>query len=162
MCLLLSFVQTLSLRQNLIKKIENLDSLSSLRELDLYDNQIRKLENLHHLTELEWVFKPVLIWVLCGCRKSLIWRVCRARCLCKSVCLITGSLMFPLTFWGRWKGWSSWPGWRNFFCFTTKLATLPTWTTSHVWRCSSWAQIASGYSWKGLWGEANAEKKQLY
>lgn len=46
-------LQTLSLRQNLIKKIENLDSLTSLRELDLYDNQIRKLENLHHLTELE-------------------------------------------------------------------------------------------------------------
>lgn len=48
-----SFTQTLSLRQNLIKKIENLDSLTSLRELDLYDNQIRKLENLHQLTELE-------------------------------------------------------------------------------------------------------------
>ncbi len=47
------FLQTLSLRQNLIKKIENLDSLTSLRELDLYDNQVRKLENLHHLTELE-------------------------------------------------------------------------------------------------------------
>lgn len=47
------FTQTLSLRQNLIKKIENLDSLSALRELDFYDNQIRKLENLHNLTELE-------------------------------------------------------------------------------------------------------------
>lgn len=45
--------QTLSLRQNLIKKIENLDSLSSLWELDLYDNQIRKLENLNKLTQLE-------------------------------------------------------------------------------------------------------------
>lgn len=55
-----SFLQTLSLRQNLIKKIENLDSLTSLRELDLYDNQIRKLENLHHLPELEYVFEPVL------------------------------------------------------------------------------------------------------
>lgn len=51
--LLSSFTQTLSLRQNLIKKIENLDSLASLRELDLYDNQIRKLENLQQLTELE-------------------------------------------------------------------------------------------------------------
>lgn len=50
---LLSSTQTLSLRQNLIKKIENLDSLTSLRELDLYDNQIRKLENLQQLTELE-------------------------------------------------------------------------------------------------------------
>lgn len=45
--------QTLSLRQNLIKRIENLESLVSLRELDLYDNQIRKLENLDALTELE-------------------------------------------------------------------------------------------------------------
>lgn len=50
---LLSSTQTLSLRQNLIKKIENLESLTSLRELDLYDNQIRKLENLQQLTELE-------------------------------------------------------------------------------------------------------------
>lgn len=49
----LFLIQTLSLRQNLIKNIENLDSLTSLRELDLYDNQIRKLENLQHLTELE-------------------------------------------------------------------------------------------------------------
>ena len=45
--------QTLSLRQNLIKCVENLESLVSLRELDLYDNQIRKLENLDALTELE-------------------------------------------------------------------------------------------------------------
>lgn len=45
--------QTISLRQNLIKQIENLESLVSLRELDLYDNQIRKLENLQTLTELE-------------------------------------------------------------------------------------------------------------
>lgn len=45
--------QTISLRQNLIKRIENLDSLVSLKELDLYDNQIRKLENLQALTELE-------------------------------------------------------------------------------------------------------------
>lgn len=51
--LLLSSTQTLSLRQNLIKKIENLDSLASLRELDLYDNQIRRLENLQQLTALE-------------------------------------------------------------------------------------------------------------
>lgn len=51
--LILLFVQTLSLRQNLIKKIENLESLSSLQELDLYDNQIRKLENLQTLTEIE-------------------------------------------------------------------------------------------------------------
>lgn len=46
-------IQTLSLRQNLIKKIENLESLTSLRELDLYDNQIRKLESLSNLKDLE-------------------------------------------------------------------------------------------------------------
>lgn len=51
--MLLWVTQTLSLRQNLLKKIENLDSLTSLRELDLYDNQIRRLENLHHLVQLE-------------------------------------------------------------------------------------------------------------
>lgn len=45
--------QTLCLRQNLIKCIENLEELQSLRELDLYDNQIKKIENLEALTELE-------------------------------------------------------------------------------------------------------------
>lgn len=45
--------QTLCLRQNLIKCIENLEELNSLRELDLYDNQIKKIENLDTLTELE-------------------------------------------------------------------------------------------------------------
>jgi protein phosphatase 1 regulatory subunit 7 len=37
----------------LIKCIENLEGLQSLRELDLYDNQIRRIENLDALTELE-------------------------------------------------------------------------------------------------------------
>ncbi|XP_027996624.2 protein phosphatase 1 regulatory subunit 7 isoform X3 [Eptesicus fuscus] len=46
-------VKTLCLRQNLIKCIENLEELHSLRELDLYDNQIKKIENLDTLTELE-------------------------------------------------------------------------------------------------------------
>lgn len=46
-------LQTLCLRQNLIKCIENLDELRGLRELDLYDNQIKKIENLESLTELE-------------------------------------------------------------------------------------------------------------
>lgn len=45
--------QTLCLRQNLIKCIENLEALHGLRELDLYDNQIKKIENLDALTELE-------------------------------------------------------------------------------------------------------------
>ncbi|XP_050821343.1 anoctamin-7 isoform X5 [Gopherus flavomarginatus] len=46
-------VKTLCLRQNLVKCIENLEQLQTLRELDLYDNQIRKIENLEALTDLE-------------------------------------------------------------------------------------------------------------
>ncbi|XP_072474911.1 protein phosphatase 1 regulatory subunit 7 isoform X2 [Notamacropus eugenii] len=46
-------VKTLCLRQNLIKCIENLEELQSLRELDLYDNQIKKIENLEALKDLE-------------------------------------------------------------------------------------------------------------
>lgn len=49
----LPILQSLCLRQNLIKCIENLEELQSLRELDLYDNQIKKIENLEALTELE-------------------------------------------------------------------------------------------------------------
>lgn len=54
LCQLSFFIpQTLCLRQNLIKCIENLEELQSLRELDLYDNQIKKIENLEALTQLE-------------------------------------------------------------------------------------------------------------
>lgn len=54
LCQLSFFIpQTLCLRQNLIKYIENLEELQSLRELDLYDNQIKKIENLEALTQLE-------------------------------------------------------------------------------------------------------------
>lgn len=54
LCQLSFFIpQTLCLRQNLIKCIENLGELQSLRELDLYDNQIKKIENLEALTHLE-------------------------------------------------------------------------------------------------------------
>ena len=45
--------QTLCLRQNLIKVIENLETLTLLKELDLYDNQLTKIEGLGALTELE-------------------------------------------------------------------------------------------------------------
>ncbi len=41
-----NILQKLVLRQNNIKKIENLDHLTNLRELDLYDNQLSKIENL--------------------------------------------------------------------------------------------------------------------
>ncbi|XP_069752517.1 protein phosphatase 1 regulatory subunit 7 isoform X2 [Narcine bancroftii] len=46
-------VKVLCLRQNLIRTIENLDQLITVRELDLYDNQIKQIENLQALKELE-------------------------------------------------------------------------------------------------------------
>lgn len=49
------FVQSLCLRQNLIKKIEGLSCVPTLTDLDLYDNQITKIENLEALVNLEWV-----------------------------------------------------------------------------------------------------------
>lgn len=42
----------LYLRWNLIKKIENLDTLTTLEELELYDNQITEIENLDALQNL--------------------------------------------------------------------------------------------------------------
>ena len=50
----LTQLETLSLRWNLIKKIENLNSLgATLRELELYDNQIDTLEHLDALVNLD-------------------------------------------------------------------------------------------------------------
>ena len=47
-------IETLSLRWNMIKTIENLSCLgATLTELELYDNQISKLENLESLVNLE-------------------------------------------------------------------------------------------------------------
>jgi protein phosphatase 1 regulatory subunit 7 len=46
-------VERLYFRWNLIKKIENLETLVTLRELELYDNQITTLENLDSLVNLE-------------------------------------------------------------------------------------------------------------
>ncbi len=49
----LTRLETLCLRWNLVKRIENLDCLAeNLTELDLYDNQIAKLENLGALVNL--------------------------------------------------------------------------------------------------------------
>ncbi|KAI3383711.1 hypothetical protein SNEBB_004134 [Seison nebaliae] len=46
--------QTICLRNNLIKQIENLTPISqTLMELDLYDNQIEKIENLGSLVHLK-------------------------------------------------------------------------------------------------------------
>ena len=50
---MLKQVETLCLRWNLIKTIENLDTLTSLRELELYDNQITVINNLSTLVNLE-------------------------------------------------------------------------------------------------------------
>ena len=50
----LTQLETLTLRWNMIKTIENLNNLgATLRELELYDNQITKLENLESLVNLE-------------------------------------------------------------------------------------------------------------
>ena len=50
----LTQLETLCLRWNMIKKIENLSTLgSTLTELELYDNQITVLENLDSLVNLE-------------------------------------------------------------------------------------------------------------
>lgn len=40
------------MRWNFIKKIENLQSLTTLEELEFYDNQITKIENLEALVNL--------------------------------------------------------------------------------------------------------------
>merc|ERR1711956_113758 len=50
----LTQLESLYLRWNMIKNIENLSNLgATLRELELYDNQISKLENLDSLVNLE-------------------------------------------------------------------------------------------------------------
>ena len=50
----LTQLESLYLRWNMIKTIENLSNLgATLRELELYDNQISKLENLDSLVNLE-------------------------------------------------------------------------------------------------------------
>lgn len=41
------------MRWNLIKKIEGLNTLTTLVELELYDNQISVIENLDGLVNLE-------------------------------------------------------------------------------------------------------------
>jgi protein phosphatase 1 regulatory subunit 7 len=43
----------LYMRWNLIKKIENLETLVTLEELEFYDNQITKIENLGTLVNLK-------------------------------------------------------------------------------------------------------------
>lgn len=41
------------MRWNLIKKIENLEKLTTLLEVEFYDNQITEIENLETLVNLE-------------------------------------------------------------------------------------------------------------
>ena len=45
--------QTICLRNNLIKKIEGLTTVTTLVQLDLYDNQIMKIQGLESLVNLE-------------------------------------------------------------------------------------------------------------
>lgn len=45
-------LKILSLRQNLIEKIEGLDNCPFIEELELYDNKLKAIENISHLTNL--------------------------------------------------------------------------------------------------------------
>lgn len=49
----LKVVEVLTFRWNLLKKIENIDTLVTLKEVEFYDNQITKIENLEALVNLE-------------------------------------------------------------------------------------------------------------
>ena len=49
---LCSKLKVLSLRQNLIEKIEGLENLIFLEELELYDNRLKKIENIGFLVNL--------------------------------------------------------------------------------------------------------------
>lgn len=50
---MLTSLTKLSLSNNLIEKIENLDALVNLNELDLSFNKIKKIENLNTLVNIE-------------------------------------------------------------------------------------------------------------
>ena len=45
--------RSLSLRNNLVRRIENLSMLTTLTELDLYDNILKKIEGIDSLVNLE-------------------------------------------------------------------------------------------------------------
>lgn len=47
------YLQSLCLRQNLIKRIEGLSGIPTMTDLDLYDNQLTKIENLEALVNLQ-------------------------------------------------------------------------------------------------------------
>jgi protein phosphatase 1 regulatory subunit 7 len=49
----LKSVEVLTLRQNLIKKLDLLSGLLTLRELDVYDNEVETIHAVDHLTGLE-------------------------------------------------------------------------------------------------------------
>ncbi len=71
-------LETLCLRWNLIKRIENLDCLAeTLTELDLYDNQIGEIECLGalvNLTSLDMSFNRIRkIQVRGNEKRSCIW-----------------------------------------------------------------------------------------
>ena len=46
-------IKYLSLRNNLIEKLEGLENLKSLEHLEVYDNKLTKIENKSHLTNLK-------------------------------------------------------------------------------------------------------------
>jgi len=49
----LSQVESLCLRNNMIRNVQNVLTLTNLTELDLYDNLIKKIENIETLVNLE-------------------------------------------------------------------------------------------------------------
>lgn len=59
----LNLFQEICFRQNLLTKIENLDTLTTLTQLELYDNQLTKIENLDSLVNLEYTITfHISIW----------------------------------------------------------------------------------------------------
>lgn len=61
----LKSVTELTLRNNLISRIEGLSCLAStLLNLDMYDNRLKKIENLEELTLLEWAIHLfTYVWI---------------------------------------------------------------------------------------------------
>lgn len=73
-------LERLFLRWNLIKKIENLETFTSLVELELYGNQLTEIVGLDTLVNLEYVgsgnlfhsqeianeFQPKYLWIVTG------------------------------------------------------------------------------------------------
>jgi protein phosphatase 1 regulatory subunit 7 len=47
-------MKSLTLRSNLIQKVEGMSTMNELTYLELYDNLIKKIENIDHLSKLRY------------------------------------------------------------------------------------------------------------